>query len=298
MGVMLEQALERVDGALLTDPAYAQTTALAVLHRGELVFERGYSGGDPDEPADLYSVTKSVVATLVGVALRRGDLDTVDRTVASCLDRDVPRPYTLRHLLTMTAGVEADGPWEIDAVMARDDSWLDHLLAAPARDEPGMAFRYDNGSAHVLACALASVVGERLDAYAQRHLFAPRGIGRFAWPHDPEGFAYGFGHLRLRPRDAAQIGELYRRGGRDLLDPGFVREATRAHSAGGGPEGRPYGFLWWIGERGFFGAGYAGQLLTVLPEQNVVAVATGSEALLRPGWRNPRSAVERGFAGP
>jgi CubicO group peptidase (beta-lactamase class C family) len=273
---------------------YAHTTNVVVLERGEIVFERHYGNGSLDDLVDTYSVTKSVLATLVGIALRRGDLDTIDRTVASCIDRPIRHGYTLRHLLTMTAGVETDGAWEIDAVMARSDSWLDWLLAAPARDEPGIRFRYDNGSAHVLGCAVASIIGAALSEYARRHLFAPLGIERWEWPSDADGFDYGFGHLRLAPRDLAKVGELYRTGGGDVLSREFVSQATTAHSTGGPPENVGYGFLWWVDDgppRSFFAGGYAGQSLTVVPAREVVAVTTGDERLLEPGWRNAREVL-------
>jgi CubicO group peptidase (beta-lactamase class C family) len=115
------------------------------------------------------------------------------------------------------------------------------------------------------------MLGAPLDAYAAEVLFGPLGIDAWEWPHDPEGYAWGFGHLKLRTRDLARIGELWRAGG--LIDPGYAREATRPHTPGGPPEHRPYGFFWWIGS-GYFGAGYLGQLLWVNGD-TVVASNTG-----------------------
>jgi CubicO group peptidase (beta-lactamase class C family) len=128
--------------------------------------------------------------------------------------------------------------------MARPSGWVAWILTAPSRREPGTAFGYDNGSTHVLGAALAVAVGQPLSAYARRHLFAPLGIDAFEWPRDPDGADYGFGHLRLRPRDIAKLGELYRGGGtfagRRVVARSFVEAATRTQTPGGGPEGAAY----------------------------------------------------------
>ena len=275
--------IEALADTVARDARYAQTTNLVVLRYGELVLERHFGDGSADDLADVYSVTKSVVSTLVGIALARGEL--------ASLDLPVHGGRTYRHLLTMTGGTENDGPWEIDEVIALESGWRAHIEAAPQLDEPGTRFRYDNGAVHLLGCALADAVGRSLADYAGEHLFGPLGIDRFEWPSDPEGYSWGFGHLCLRPRDLARIGELWRRGGEGIVPAAYVREATRAQTPGGPPEEAGYGYLWWVGEREFFAGGYAGQALVVLPEERLVVAATGIEERLQPGWRNPRHAL-------
>jgi len=220
------------------------TTNVVVLRDGAPVVEVG-----DDDLRDTYSVTKSVVSTLAGIALARNDIETIE-------------PW--RALLTMTAGLQS----EIDDVIALDSGWEATLRSLP-RSAPG-TFRYDNGTAHVFACELARALGTPLDAYAADVLFGPLGIDAWEWPHDPEGYAWGFGHLKLRTRDLARIGELWRTG--ELLDAWYAAEATRAQTTGGPPEHRPYGFFWWIGG-GYFGAGYLGQLLWVCGDTVVASNA-------------------------
>jgi len=285
------------------DPCYAHASNVLVTRLSAPVVARHFAAGSVDDLVDTYSMTKSIVAFLVGIALDRGLIAPLNERVAEYVEGAADQPYTLRHLLTMTGGAVGDGAWEIDEVMARPSGWVDWILTAPSKREPGAAFGYDNSSIHVLGAALAAAVGRPLSAYARRHLFAPLGIAAFEWPRDPDGVDYGFGHLRLRPRDIAKLGELYLGGGafagRRLLAREFVEAATRAQTAGGGPEGASYGYLWWTAQDPvphFFAAGYAGQSLTVIPELGLVAVTVGDEARLRPGWRNARHAVLAAFA--
>ena len=153
----------------------------------------------------------------------------------------------------MTAGMESGGVWEIDEVMARPSGWVPWILTAPQRRELGSAFAYDNVAIHVLGAALAAAVGAPLSEHAARHLFDPLAIDSFEWPRDPDGSDFGSGHVRLRPRDIARLGELYlgggSHGGRSVASPGLVAEATRAQTPGGPPEGAGYGFLWCRCER-------------------------------------------------
>jgi CubicO group peptidase (beta-lactamase class C family) len=219
---------------------------VVVARGGEAVAQIG-----GDELRDTYSVTKSVVSFLLGIAVARGDIESYEQW---------------RPLLTMTAGLQS----EIDDIIELESGWEDAILALPRK--PAGEFRYDNGTAHVLGCELSRALGTPLDAYAAEVLFAPLGIAEWSWPHDPEGYAWGFGHLNLRTRDLAAIGEAWRTGA--LTDPAYRADALRPHTPGGPPEHRPYGFYWWLTADGCFAAGYAGQLLWITRDA-VVAVNAG-----------------------
>ena len=292
-----EERLAEIERRVRETPALAHTQAILVVRHGDSAFERHFRGRGPDEPTDVFPITKRVVSTLVGIALARGRLRSLHHPLPELIPgRAAPAELTLRHLLTMATGRSCDGEWEIDEVMLREDSWVDHLLRAPRLAAPGTVFRYDNGASHVLAAALQRAVGEPLAAFADEHLFRPLGIRDYRWPLDPEGIHYGFGHLALTARDVAKLGQLYLEAGKwrgtQILPRSYVEQATTAHVAGGPPEELPYGFLWWTGaERGhriFMAAGYAGQFLLVVPDLDLVVVGTGDADALPPGWTSAR----------
>ncbi|GIJ66719.1 serine hydrolase domain-containing protein [Virgisporangium ochraceum] len=291
---MLTEICRDLDHDLRTRPEFAHTSHFRVEVDGRVLHDAHYHGPDV---ADVFSVTKTVVATLAGIAVRDGLLPDLDRPVATILD--VPdRGQTLRHLLTMTRGARTDGPYEIDEVMALPGGWVDRVAAAPQVSPPGAAFRYDNGAAHLFGAALARLVGRPLSQYAAERLFAPLGITRWHWPSDPDGVDYGFAHLRLSAADLAVLGNAWMRG--RLVDAGFAHAMVTPRSEGGPPEGHRYGYLTWIDGHGFFAGGWAGQHVTVVPAARAVVVTTGDPRFdpgppptdaLAPGWRPARDLV-------
>ncbi|GAB2596751.1 hypothetical protein GCM10027168_31910 [Streptomyces capparidis] len=295
----VRQAVEAADAEIRTDPLLAHTEHLVVVRDGRVLAAHAYGPRGLDEPGDIFSITKSVLSTLVGCAVSDGLL-TIDATLGELLGGRVPaahRQVRVRHLLTMTGGADPSGPYDIDEVRRLPGDWVGALLAAPRLSPPGAEFRYDNGAAHVLAAALAAAVGEDLADYAARRLFGPLGIGPRPWPRDPDGLPYGFGHLRLSPLDLVALGRLWLDGGTApdggrLFSADWAREATRAHTPGGPPERTGYGFLWWstemAGRTAFFAGGWAGQHLVVVPALRLITVTTGDASALAPGWRRGR----------
>ena len=248
---------------------------------GELVLERYLRDRRATDLSNLHSMTKSVLSTLVGIGIGDGAL-TLETTVGEhfAVDDERKARISVKHLLTMGSGLDAGSPHDIDEAADRGESWVEGPLAAPLAAEPGTTFIYNNGAVHVLGVLLARAVAMPLPRFAEERLFAPLGIAEHRWPADPDGNALAYGDLELRPRELVRLGELYLEGGRGLLPESYVAAATTAQSPGGPPEGRRYGYLWWIDEGFFFAGGYGGQYLTVVPDHGLVVVTTGDAAVL------------------
>jgi CubicO group peptidase (beta-lactamase class C family) len=275
---MLEQACRDVDEVFRTRPEYSHVSHLLVAVDGQVLFDAHYQG---PLVADVFSVTKSVVSTLFGVAVRDGLVSDLNRPLDTLLpvEGTASAGQTLRHLLTMTRGSAADGPYEIDEVMALPVGWIDHIAGAPRVTSPGARFCYDNGASHLAAAALQRIVGRSLSDYAGEQLFGPLGIADWEWPEDPDGYSYGFAHLRLSAGALAALGQLWLQGGRwrgePLLDPDYAEQMLSAQTRGGPPEQRPYGYLMWVDDIGPFAGGWAGQHVTTVTAGDAVIVTTG-----------------------
>ena len=263
----------RIGDAVRSDPRYAHTSHLRVLVAGRPVFDEHYRG---PTVRDVFSVTKTVVASVAGIAARRGLLPDLDEPLHAVLPavRDTPsRGQTWRQLLSMTRGAAVDGPWDIDAVTALPGGQVARVASAPPIDLPGQVFRYDNGAAHLLSAGLSRVLGRPVAEYAAAELFAPLGIRDAIWKADPDGVSYGFAHLRLSADALGRLGELWRAGGQPLVDPAFAAAMSTAQTPGGPPEELPYGFGIWVDDDMLLAGGWAGQHVLVLP--TAVVVTTG-----------------------
>ncbi len=192
------------------------------------------------------------------------------------------RRITLRHLLTMTAGFA----WDEEALEATvawffggGQAALYDALRRPLAHEPGTTFNYDSPAADLAASVLARAIGQDLRSFADEALFGPLDIADYDWEVDPAGFYRGSAGLALQARDVAKIGQLYLQGGRwqgrQIVPLAWVDLSTQTHVALG--DGAGYGLLWWIREterlRHFSAVGFGGQLLLVVPAQQLVVVA-------------------------
>lgn len=291
---------------------------LLVVRRGRVVLDASFFPYEGDEPHDLASVTKSVTATLVGVAVHERLVTGVRQPVLELLAPGRAAAggkagVTLEHLLTMTSGAGCGaargGEMAETLAMQRSPDWVQFALDAPAARPPGTAFAYCNSDYHLLSGVISRVAGESALAFARRRLFEPLGIRDAAWPADPQGVNHGWGDLRLRPRELAKIGFLYLHGGswdgRSILDPEWIARSARPRVRL--PDGAGYGYGWWTAAGRFPGVyvarGRGGQLLAVSPARDLVVVLTGGGyrvedvaqgllAAIRPGTLPPDPAAE------
>ena len=265
--------------------------SLIVAQRGKPVVEAYFNGAGPQQAANLKSVTKSVLATLIGVALDEGWIADIDDQIGRYLpDRfesnDVNARITLRELLTMTSGLPPIGYGEVQA----SDDWVAAVLTAERRiDEDGNAFRYDTPVLQLLTEVLTNASGTTATELFNQHIAAPTGMELAYWRSDSQGLELGGNDAYLRPRDLLALGELYRNGGklgdRTVLSQDYVLAATSHQSTPkvsainhGTLPTHGYGFLWWLITAGdttaFAALGHGGQLIAVVPEHELTVVMT------------------------
>ena len=243
----------------------------------------------------LQSVTKSVTATLFGIALARGELRDLDAPLLSFFDGyDLSgidarlRRATLKDLLTMRSGIEwheQDRPLDetnTTLQLEHSDDWIRFTLAQPLDADPGAKWVYNSGGSQLMSEVIRQATGEHVDQYAERHLFGPLGIRDYHWKKTPTGHPDTEGGLYLEALDLARIGQLYlndgKWNGRRILPEGWAREATGriVDHVNANPNSPGYGYQWWRYDRRghdvWAGNGFGGQFLVVIPSLGVVGV--------------------------
>jgi CubicO group peptidase (beta-lactamase class C family) len=270
--------------------------SLAVARHGHVVAAGWWAPYAPDGAPLVYSLSKSLTATAVGLLVDDGRFG-VDDLVLDLLGVDPgavdPRwaRVQVSHALAMTLGHTTDSIYEVREVAARlaAEGHRDPLLAAiwsvPPDAEPGTVFAYNQPSTVLLARVVAQVAGMPLSDLLHARLLGPLGLPGIPWETDPAGHELGFTGAHVPTATIAALAQLHLDGGvlggRRFLSEGWVTEATR----GQGPprtDGETnadwvcgYGYSFWQSRHGYRGDGAFGQYAVVLPEQDTVVAVTG-----------------------
>lgn len=260
---------------------------------------------DRDTLHCLASVSKSITSLAFGIAVDQGMVGDLDEKMFDSFPEyadanDAVRgEITLRHMLSMTTGLTWDEDYPYDD--SRNDLNRMYYSPDPVRfmlekrldAMPGRTFIYNGGVTNLLGEILNRKSGTPLAKFAGDELFAPLGIRSYEWltfPNAPD-MAVASSLLYLRPRDMAKIGQMVLQqgiwDGRQVVSAQWIGQSTAeavpvSRHMGPAVEPNGYGYQWWRGAfanadaQAVFAAGWGGQFIFILPEQNAVIVLTGS----------------------
>jgi CubicO group peptidase (beta-lactamase class C family) len=216
-----------------------ETTGLLVLKDGRLVFERYWLGNDATTQAASWSVGKSFVSALVGIAIDQGAIRSVEEPVslyAPMLKGGAYDGVRLKDVLQMSSGARwsedySDPESDINKWIrtTADGGSLDAFAASCVRVcEPGTFNRYNTTDTHVLGMVVRAATGRSLTEYLRENLWEPLGAEADAfWVVDSTGAEVAGGGLNAILRDYAKLGALY-------LNLGLERAKDRLGGVGRG----------------------------------------------------------------
>jgi CubicO group peptidase (beta-lactamase class C family) len=275
---------------------YPNLLSVLVQKNGVTLYEKYFQGQTAQTYTHVFSVTKSVTSALIGIALDKGMIKSLDQPLADFLPEYFADPalkekkkIAIRQALTMTAGITPTDD-SIESWMSSPD-WFVYALSQPLVSPPGKKFAYNTGMAHLLSGVITHASGMSTRDFADRYLFGPLDIKNYRWDTDPKGY-FGGGHLLyLTPRDMAKFGYLYLQHGKwngtRVVPESWVADSTRSQVPLDDFES--YGYLWWIfnvhddasGKNlpAYAARGLGGQHIIVVPERSLVVVLTCDPAL-------------------
>ncbi len=288
-------ALQKLFAAVDADDD-AHINGMIVLRHGKVIAEGAWAPYDNSLPRQLYSLSKSVASTAVGMLVGEGRLDLDEYLVDIFPDKAPENPLhpahklMVRHLLTMSTGSEFN---EIGSALGAD--WVHEFLHAGTKFAPGTAFHYNSMNTYMLAAVVNQKTGQTLTEYLRARLYEPLGIRSFDWETCPRGVEKGGWGLSLTLEDVAKLGQLYlsrgvwETGGKrvPLLSPEWIADATSVQIDT--PDGEcafGYGYQIWMTPHagGFLFNGAFGQYMLALPDLDVVvAVSSGTSRLFAQG---------------
>ena len=267
--------------------SHDQLHAILVAQSGETVVAEAPRGPGLSAAANVKSVSKTLVALLLGAAIDREVVPGVDATIGDLAPGLIPAnaapevaDITLEDLVTLRAGLERTSGPEYGAWVA-SGNWVANALGRPMVAEPGGRMLYSTGSTHILGAVLSEVTGDSLLSLARQWLGNPLDVSIPPWTRDPQGRFMGGNEMALSPRAMLRIGEMVRQGGtldgtrvisQDWLDRSFEPRGRSPFS------GMSYGYGWFLGGQGegrfALARGYGGQVICVMPELETVVAIT------------------------
>lgn len=267
-----------------------------VMRNGHVIAEAFWSPYRPDRVHMTHSLTKSVTATSVGLAVDEGRFG-LDEKVVSFFPGYVPadasenvRAMTVRDLLTMETGHDQETSGSVWRPIPT--SWIAEFFKIPAPHRPGTFFKYTSAASFMLSAIVTRTTGQTLEKYIRPRLLEPLGITDLHWDLSPGGINSGGNGLSWTTSASLKLGALHaQRGvwkGQTILSPEWVKDATTPHS--GNEEGE-YGYQWWIGPgKAFYALGLFVQMAVVFPEHDATialfAAIDGSEKLKPYLWKH------------
>ncbi|RUR33031.1 serine hydrolase domain-containing protein [Vreelandella nanhaiensis] len=267
-----------------------------VAYDGEIIHEFHQGGQGVASPANIKSLSKTVLAAITGAAIEEGIIESTEQPMAALFGEHLPagldprvEDITVAHLLAQQAGLERTSGSNYGAWVA-SANWINDALTRPFVDEPGGRMLYSTGTSHLLSAALTYASGETTHALAQRLLGEPLNIAIPPWLRDPQGIYFGGNDMQLSPRALIEVGELYRNDGvvegKRILPEGWVEDSWTPRGTSSWT-GDGYGFGWFITQLAeepvYYGRGYGGQALYVIPERNITMVITSDPTPPSPG---------------
>ncbi len=259
-----------------------------------------------DDFVQVYSVSKTVTALAVGLAVNEGYFDLQNKVLSFFPEIEIKKTtkylsqITVQHLLTMTSGHMAPS-LEVHYFEDTIGDWAEHILNAPVVYEPGTCFEYDNGCTYLLSCIVQKTTGMTVRDFLLPRLFTPLGIYNPQWDCSPAGVNKGCIGLHLTTEYLSRLTQLLLQEGewegKQLIPKDYMKELSKVHILNPGywndsETGNGYGYQVWMNPvpNSYRMDGLYGQYGIVLPDYDAAIAITSHQEkmqtdILRLVWK-------------
>ena len=274
-----------------------ETIAFLVIKNDSICYEKYWDGYSVDSMSNSFSMSKSWVSTLIGIAISDGKIKSVDQKVCDFLpefNSEKNSKISIKDLLTMSSGLDWDedyyNPFGKIANAYYGDDLKKLIINLKLIKNPGEIFNYNSACTQLLTYVLEAATNQKISVYASNKLWGPMGAKNSAlWSTDTEGGSVkGFCCINSNARDFARIGKLYLKYGNwngvKLLDSSYVKQATTAADLINtkGEVNKNYGYHFWLTNHKkmeiFYARGLWGQYTICIPEKNMIVVRLGRKS--------------------
>ncbi len=284
-----------------------RTSAVVIVHKGQVVGEQYARGIDSNTPQRTWSVAKSLTSTIIGAAVYQGVLGLDNEAILADFNKggDPRRSITLRHVLNMASGLESGiSGSRTDRIYFGGASAYDHIAARSLEAEPGQRFKYSNYDTLIAMRALREALGNdaAYHTFPYQEVLQKIGARNTILETDWHGDYMSSSQVWMTARDMARLGQLYLQdgmwGGERILPDYWVDFVTTPAPAQ--PE-RDFGYagsFWLIGgvdgtpDDAFAGLGNRGQYMVIVPSRDLVIIRRGFDVAGEPRFEVARFAAD------
>lgn len=284
-----------IPAILLTELEELQSVAYLVVVDDSIRVEQYWDDYSADSYTNSFSMAKTIISMLTGIAIKEGKIKSLDQKVGDFLDHfrgGSNNNVTVKHLLTMSSGINFSESYTNPLgfmAQAYFDTDLKSLVTTRENvQEPGVSFKYLSGNTILLSMVLEQATGQSVSEYASEKLWKPLGARNPAyWSLDDDGgMEKAYCCFNSNARDFARLGQLYLRNGAwkdaqivpsvyvaaSIVPAELVEDDT-------GEKLKRYGYSWWMcdyrNDHIYLAEGFNGQYIVVIPSKDAVIVRLG-----------------------
>lgn len=297
-----------IPATFLKDFEEMETGSYVIVKNDSLVHEQYWDGFSDTSHTNSFSMAKTFISILVGCAIREGKIKSVDQPVGDFLQEYKGSPLTIRHLLTMSSGINFDedykSPFAYPARAYYGKNLRKLTFSYEQEETPGRVFRYLSGNTMLLSFVLKKATGESISDYFSSRIWSPLGARENAlWSLDDEdGDEKAYCCFNSNAPDFARIGQLYldtgKLKGEQIVPADYVTESVKPAPLVDmdGKPNQKYGFSWWIipdhkGHYVYYARGILGQYIICIPDEKMVIVRLGQKREKRAGDEHPTDLI-------
>jgi len=283
-----------------------ETIAYLVIKDDSILHEQYWDDHHDSSFTNSFSMAKSIVSILIGVAIEEEKIKSVDQPVSDFLegfDEGLAAKLTIKHLLTMSSGMNFDEGYKSPFAFPAKGYYGTDLMGLVSKyevtEEPGSIFEYRSGNTQLLGFILEKATGKKISDYASEKLWKPLGAKHSAlWSLDKEGGSEkAFCCFNSNARDFARLGQLYLNNGKwngeQIIPISYVQQSITVADLTdfNGEKNNRYGYQWWMlsykQHDVFYARGVLGQYVFIIPDERLVVVRLGHKRVIKEGALHP-----------
>jgi CubicO group peptidase (beta-lactamase class C family) len=300
-----EDASKQLSAKQIQSLTEVESTSFLLIQHGKVVAEHYFDNHTKKTLSNSFSGSKSVVGLLIGIAVDKGMIKSLDEPISRYLDFIAAKDsnVTIRHLLGMTSDIDwsesGSNPLSDNAEAYYGSDLLSIMKKQPFKGSPNKVFDYASGNSQLLGFILEKATGQKVADFMSENLWKKINAETDAlWSLDSEeGMEKAFCCLYSTTRDYARLGQLILNngtwGGDTIISSAMLREITTNYMLDGNKENHRYGLHYWIlndpAHKVIYARGIKGQYIISIPDLDVVIVRTGHKRLDKAGEENIKS---------